>query len=410
MRQLRRFSFDNRGQFLGSHRAETLDFISRYKPTTVRVMDDDDLGRDIADATGGETLVIQRRWAKNDMAFWNPALPDYQTPEQFVAGQTLNGAMDHRFAVYALNEPGAHGEDVSRLGDWLIKVGEECTRQGYRAVLGNIGPAIYERAEIQEGRFRPYLAYLHEESEKEAGHLGGWHEYTQYFLPLGFGVYEPDDLRDPLLLQPPWMDCQPDSPRWLLRRVEWITEDGIAHGTGDHKKAITEFGWDAMPNLAPFGLNEYFQVNYGIPAGDNGQPYDPDYAGARTMEYVWKAWWPSWTLEEAMLAQLRHANKNYPADYVGFNLFSIGYGDHWDLRRGMNYGTLTALQNALVEFRLEDADATVEEPPVEEPPIEEPEEQFTSISFTIHIVVSKQLEDEVVALLRAVARWIDRQV
>jgi hypothetical protein len=369
MRQLRRFSFDIRGQFLGNHRADILDFISRYKPTTVRVMDDDDLGRDIADATGGETLVIQRRWAANDMAVWNPALPDYQMPQQFVAGQTRNGTMDHRFAVYALNEPQAHGDDVSRLGDWLIEVGRECTRLGYRAVLGNIGPAIYERAEIEQGRFLPYLDYLHQEGEKEDGHLGGWHEYSQYFLPLGFGVYEPDELRDWSRLQPPWRDVPPDAPRYLLRRVEWITDWAATQGVGNHKKAITEFGWDDMPNLAPFGLKDYFRMEYGVPANDQGQPYEADYAGARACEYIWRDWWSGWTLEDAMLAQLRYANRNYPADYVSFNLFSIGYGDFWDLQRGQNYGTLTALQNALVALCLEDAEPPVEEPPVIEPPV-----------------------------------------
>jgi hypothetical protein len=406
---LNRFGFHNLGTRLDNGaQSDVVQQAGRQQPTVALVQDSDNLAARILEVAP-HCLVIQKRWRPDESTCWQ-----WQSPADFVAQATSWGAMDKRVLVYALNEPAAFGEDITTLCNWLIAVGRECTRLGYRAVLGNIGPAIYPPDVIESGRFDNYLRYLHEESLKPDGHFAGWHEYTFAFLPFGAGEYVTDELRNPAALQPPWRNVTslsalakwsyqamklaaptgPDIrwpypyedkehrpyanwwlhegdfaeshaqilyPRWWhLLRSQWFELYAASKGIGKHKKLITEFGWDDMPDLAPTGIRQYLSDAYGIPNNDKGVPYK-GLRGGRTLRNVWEAWWPGWTFEEAVMQQLLWAETNYPADYIGFCLFTISQNTEWSDDWGFNWLPERALLERMATY-------TPPEPPPDEPP------------------------------------------
>lgn len=379
-----RLSLHIKGDALYQHEQDVLAFCQRYEPSVFLVMDHDDLCIQLVNAHP-DMLVIQRRYSDAEGSQWDTRVGGYMTPRNYAMWLTLNGGMDKRIAVQVLNEPHAWGDDITTMCNWLIAVGRELTAMGYRAVLGNIGAAIYAPEVIESGRFDDYLRYLHEESLKPNGHLGGWHDYTFAFLPFGAGVYTVEDLRHPERLQPPWPDIDdmqiqearetlraahfedPDirwpypsddidnkphanwwlsqpgdgdtaqvvyPPWWHLFREQWFRLYAESVGIGWHKYVMTEGVWDDMPDLGPTHIKEELAAAYGIPLNTQNDPYE-GLRGPLTLANVWRAWWPQWTPEQAAFEQWAWFHRNLEDACLGMTAFTVSY-DEWNYDWGYN--------------------------------------------------------------------------
>jgi len=390
---INRFGFHILGGYINGHESEILDWCGRYHPKLIVIQDNDSLGNTILNVSP-DTLIAQKRWRQDEATCWQ-----WQSPADFVAYATTQYTMDKRQLVYVLNEPAVYGDAITTLCNWLIAVGRECTARGYRAVLGNIGPATVQPSDIDSGNWDDYLRYLAGEG-KDAGHFGGWHEYTGFFLPFGAGQYIVEDLKNPSLLQPPWHTVQiPTNWQqtvttylynhdpfavypgwWHLLRSQWFELYAASKGIGKHNKLITEFGWDDMPDLEPTGIKGYLTQTYGIPNNDQGEPYH-GLRGIRTLENIWRGWWPDWSLEEAAYQQLVWADQNYPDDYIGFAMFTISWGTDWDLHWGFNAGALPALHEKLINHVEPEPSPDNEPPDIPEDPIPPTVEWWKTVSI-----------------------------
>jgi hypothetical protein len=410
MTELNRLSLHIRNSAPAS---DVLAFATRYQPRVLLVMDDDTRCVQLAD-TCPDTLIIQRRWSAAEGSQWDARTPGYMSPHDYAVWLTLNGGMDHRIAVQVLNEAHAWGDDITTLCDWLIATGRELTAMGYRAVLGNIGPAIYAPEVIESGRFDNYLRYLHEESLKPNGHLGGWHAYTFAFLPFGAGLYTVDDLRHPERLQPPWPDidglqiqaarealraahhedpdmrwpypsddvehkpyanwwlAKPDDdetaqvvypPWWHLFREQWFRLYAESVGIGWHEYVLSEGLWDDMPDLGPTHIKEDLTAAYGIPANIQGQPYK-GLRGPLTLQNVWREYWPDWTPEQAAYEQWIWFHRNLEDACLGMTAFTVS-NDEWNYDWGYNLMLWPAFLELLISNRTM---PRFPEPPPDEPP------------------------------------------
>jgi hypothetical protein len=368
---MKRMAFDVLGQFLDhQQRLAYLDFMQNHRPTTTVIMDNVQLALDASTATEGETIVIHRKYFEREADVY-----DRYTPERYVKEITHDGTIPKHIWLQVLNEPGTAPKDCPKLCNWLVRVGLLLEEAGYHAVLGNIGPATVQPETIASGVFDDYLRKLADWSERGI-HYGGWHEYTGIVLPFGVGYWAIDDLRSTAKMQPEWWPeiiAQIDVPAepnhyWHLMRTEWFQQRAIDIGAKRHKVVLTEFGWDRMPDLTKPMPNIYEQLQAAYGATGHFE-----IRGPRTLENVWRAYWPYWSYSEAVYYQLEWADRNYPADYIGFNLFCWAFDGHlphkeqnWE-NLGYNFGDLVELHHLLM----------IEPPPDDDPDDDPPDDENT---------------------------------
>lgn len=322
------------GQFLNNQQWEyCLNFLNLYRPSTCGVMDHINRAYDVISATAGETLVWHRMWRQDDAYLWK-----YTTPQDFVNQITDGSKISRALWLYVLNEPDTNPHTLPLLMRWLVEVGDILADQGRHAILGNIGPATVQPETIASGVFDAYLKRLTEWSA--AGqHYAGFHEYTGILLPFGVGYWPVDYLLEPAKVQPglwpeinaaalrAFTNVPPESNHyWHLLRTEWFQNRAVEIGAGRFKTILTEFGWDRMPDLTAAMPNVYQQLEtrYGVTEGY------PEIKGVRTLEKVYAAYFPEWSFERAIYEQLAWADRNYPADYLGFNVFAWVFDKHLD--------------------------------------------------------------------------------
>lgn len=381
MTNCKRIGFNVLGQFLNPvQRTAYLDYAARHQPRVLTVMDNVGLAYATREATQGQTLVVHRQWHPQDAYLWRTmAASDYC--DQI----TDRGRISKDIWLYVLNEPDARGDDLPDLLRWIIEVGDRLEARGYHAVLGNIGPATIEPETIESGVFETYLRRLAEWSAADQ-HYGGWHEYTGMLLPFGVGYWPVEYLEQPSKVQPSnWSRLNPMAARilrsqalmkvqtppqpspmhqggseaqvesyphyWHLLRSEWFNLWAEEQGIGRHKIVLTEFGWDRMPDLAsqmPTNIYQRLEQEWGA-VGHS------EIRGPRTLENVWRWYFPNWSFDEAAFRQLEWADSIYPENYVGMCLFGWMFDGHidgkeknWE-RLGYNLGDLTDLQARLIK-------------------------------------------------------------
>lgn len=377
-------SFNILGQFLTNQQwDDCLNFLNLYRPTTCGVMDNINRAYDVMSATAGETLVWHRMWRQDDAYLWK-----YTTPEDFVKQITNDGKVSKALWLYVLNEPDTNPNTLPLLVRWLVEVGDILADQGRHAIMGNIGPATVQPETITSGVFDPYLRRLAEWSA--AGqHYAGWHEYTGVMLPFGVGYWPIEWLLEPEKVQldnwpeisptafKVFMDVQPEPDHyWHLLRTERLQLRAVEIGAGRFKSVLTEFGVDRMPDLSAAMPNIFQQLEakYGASRGT-------ELKGWRTYEKVYAAYWPNWSFEKAVYEQLAWADRNYPDDYLGFNVFAWVFDAsakdksqrwEWDF----NMGDLYELQGWLLSSQDEMPPGPTPIPPDPEPepdtPLAEP--------------------------------------
>lgn len=399
---MRRIGWNVLGQFLNpAQRAKYLNHIAQQQPRVVVVMDEVALAQATREASQGKTLVFHRIYHKQDATYWR-----WLGVKEFCDHVTMNGTISRDIGVIVGNEPDTRGNDLAKLLTWLVDVGDELADRGYHAVMGNIGPGTVETDTIESGVFANYLRRLAEWSAVDQ-HYGGWHEYAPILLPMGVGRWPVEYLENPSLVQPvnwPVMNmmqarimraqalAHPIAPTdgyaqlvypgyWWLYRSEWFNLWAEEQGIGRHKIVLTEFGWDRMGDLAqqmPRNIYQKLEAIWGA-VGYQGLP--AEIRGPRTLENVWRGYFPNWSFDEAAFRQLQWADGIYPDNYIGMCLFCWAFDgpiekeQNWE-RLGYNLGDLTELQARLIAAGAEDnPPAPLPVPEPEPEPSPEPEEE-----------------------------------
>jgi hypothetical protein len=354
-----------------------------YRPAVLTVVNEVGWAVEAKDVSP-ETLVIWRRFHDLDNN------PQSWTAQSYANYITLDGQLDKRLWVYIWNEPNM---DVSLLPATIQKtldVVDHVEAMGYHAVVGNIGTANIEPATIDSGVFDGLLFRA-----ATWKHLMGYHTYTGLLVPFGVGYWTPDDLRNPVNVQPEnWPEITPDtlqslmyreqlgaeavvppdsSHYWHILREEWLQARAVQIGAGRHKYVITEGLLDRMPDLTgqPDNIYAYLEQTYGVPPNTEGI-----IKGAPTLEYVWAAWWPYWSFDEALWQQCHWMERNASEDCIGWCWFAWVFDRYTNKRQkweeGFNIGGRWQFQQLLVANR--DVPATPPDPMPnpEPPPLPEP--------------------------------------
>lgn len=357
---MNRVSFNVNAERL-RNQAYFFDFMNQYQPTSVTVMNaGHEFLANLLSATDGNTAIIRRQYSEAEGRQWRNVNPmDY-------VNDLIDG-LDPRIWVYVLNEPSAHGDDLPLMLNWLINVGEILEAKGYRACLGNLGAAVWTEQEVESGLFDTYLGRLADWSEREV-HYGGWHEYTGILLPFGVGFWPTEYLLNGELIQPDtWPKDLPiekvpvfnedglilrmEMPHYYhLLRSSWFDIRAESVGLGTHKKFITEFGWDRMPDLTQQMPNIYTELEqmYGIPNNVKNERY-ATMRGPLTLRNVWAGQFPDMSFETIMDRQLTWVEEIYPKNYMGFHIFTWSYLEPtWDLKNGFDCSGLYDLHQKLI--------------------------------------------------------------
>lgn len=369
-----RISFNVNGARVGDE-AYFLNFVGDALPASITVMDNIGLADRVHARSGGKTAVIHRWWHSHDGEWWRKG-SRYLSPADWVDTHTRDG-LKH-IGRYVLNEPNGGDADGWRaLTAWLIEVGRRLRDKGYWACLGNIGPGTFEADLVEQGVFDDYLRGLKELEPQ--GFTGGWHEYTAILLPFGVGRWPVSALDDRTQVQ---MDAWPYPvprtrtadgkmpPHWHLRRIDWMDIRAQEIGAGVHRKDITEFGHDRMPDLTHETNHIYarLQARFGIPA-----PHT-DMRGPLTLKNVWAHYFPQWSFAEAWMEQAKWADAIYPEDVRALHFFTWSHGaPDWDTQYGFNLGAVRDAHKMIVEYaHAQRGDAPVPLPEPEPEPAPEP--------------------------------------
>lgn len=322
--------------------------LERMQPTTVGVMDGLSLAREIK-ARLPYALVWHRSFDESEA--WK------DTDPAALAEKYVEQGYGDVYA-YGINEPYVDAQfGWDHILNWLIAWMDATRQRGVRGVVGNIGPATFERWHIfSQALFDPYLRAL---AAHDGWHVGGWHDYTGPLLPLGmlYNGRRWTDMMKPELVQPEtWTrakEIEPLGPNWHLMRWLWIDERCRQKGIGIHKKVISEFGHDRMPDLEnpfwhPRNIYTELTARYGVP-----EPHIV-MRGMNTLRHVYtspEGLFPYWSFERALFEQYKWADEVYDDTVIGFNLFQwTPYTPDWDIAYGFDVSRLTELHDYLARY------------------------------------------------------------
>jgi hypothetical protein len=197
---------------------------------------------------------------------------------------------------------------------------------GFTVVVGNFSVGYVQPEQINSGAFDSYLRAIN-----QYGHYLGLHEYTVAVLPFGVGQWGAEALLDRNRVQPAswplasalptrlWSNQLP--PYWYLRRGDWFLLRADFLSIQRPRILLTEFGWDNLPNIKPY--IEPLRAQFGV------DRYMRDMRGVNTYSQLWAWYWPQWSFAQAACEQLKWSDAVYPADYIGFNLFTWSMHPNW---------------------------------------------------------------------------------
>jgi hypothetical protein len=336
----------------GNQKHAVLQHIHDYRPALVVFVNDSGLAVEATDVSP-ETRVIFRHYHPDDSNLFETI-----SANDYASYITLNGALDKRIWVYIWNEPDTRPNKLPDLVNKTLQVVDIVEAWGYRAVVGNIGTATIELNTIASGVFDPLLLRA-----ATWPHLMAYHTYTAVLVPFGVGYWSMDDLKDPANVQPIYWpeietinnqryvvpgyrdfasiddmlaDLMSDDPDgypisgqtdvtpepghyWHIFREEWLQARAVEIGAGRHDYVILEGLLDRMPDISgkPDNIYTYLEQTYGVPDNTGGE-----IRGAPTLEYVWRAWWPDWSFDEALWQQCHWMERNAPDECLGWCWFA----------------------------------------------------------------------------------------
>jgi hypothetical protein len=370
----------------GTHKTNILQHIAAYRPAVLTVVDEAGFAVECKDVSP-DTLVIWRRYHDQDADWQRWSVEDYAN---YI---TLNAQMDKRIWVYIWNEPDMNPAHLPAFVEKTLAVVDRVEAMGYHAAVGNIGTANIEQSTIDSGVFDPLL--VRAAAWKRPGvwrHIMFYHTYTWAAVHVGTGYCTPEDVKDPAKMQPElWPEitseyiqqlikqesfqAQTDVPPeawhyWHIFREIRLQLRGILIGAGTHEYGISEGLLDRMTDISGLSDNPFtwLEQTYGVPDNTGGE-----IRGAPTLEYIWAAWWPQWSFDEALWQQNIWMERNAPPECLGWCWFADVQDRYTNKKQtwepGYNIGSRPAFQALLVANR--DAPAHPPEPtPI--PPEPEP--------------------------------------
>lgn len=357
------------------------------QPTTLLVMSDYNYALRLYDLLGGKTKICYRayRQLNDEGTLWQNI-----KPAEYVA--SLIGWGNPKIYRQVLNEPAPFPQNIIPLSDWLIEVMDRLHMAGYRGVIGNFGVGTYQPGQVDGGQFDNLLRAFDKHYDY---HLMGVHEYTGVILPFGVGQWPQIALLDRNAVQPDRWPTNPPIKRidfaaamesaryiqdygrylqqiafstdvsvqevavlpgyWHFLRSAWFTIRARELGLRDPQFWITEFGWDRVGDIEPIfqKLQEIYGTSGFIEFGRINSLWKlfSDYYGHL-----------GWTPQYTAYQMLAWANRVYPDNYVGMNLFTWSNAHDWRDLMGTDFADLDELHAHLIQAAQTEAPAPVPEP------------------------------------------------
>lgn len=265
------------------------------------------------------TIVMHRAYSVLEGDEWF-----YRSPQNMINQWNLEGSKE--IVRYTTNEPSYGAGNIAQFINNQVELMRLARLNGITLVVGNFAVGNFRAEDINNGSYDSFLRAIN-----QYNHYLGLHEYTTVALPFGVGQWNVNRLLDrtqvqvaswPLASAIPvrlWSGELP--PYWHLRRGDWFLLRADYLGIQRPKIILTEFGWDNLSDVKQyieplrnqFGIDKYFR----------------DMRGVNTYVNVWRWYWPNWSFATAACEQLKWANRIYPPDYIGFNLFTWSTNPHW---------------------------------------------------------------------------------
>jgi len=313
--------------------AELFTAVEQLQPTAVLILDG--LGEAVhIHERLGVPYVFHRVFNGNEGSLWNNRLSAYKAPSKWIDEWRNQGHPE--IARVVLNEPGISSEEeMARLFDYLMDVGDRAAAAGFKASLGGFATAntIREgwlwseptrtvwRSTTVYDRFLRWAA----DWTTEGHGFVDWHNYSTF--PPVDGNGDATALLDPArcqrgqwktrqqVLETNWRD------NWLMYRDVWLAKRCEALGVSMHHVVYGE-GWaDAMPNLASI----YSQLEAQLPGLKVEGPF--------SMGVFYANRFPGHTQPEVMRWVDEWIIDTMPAYAVGLCFFAWNFNAPWHNNR-----------------------------------------------------------------------------
>jgi hypothetical protein len=296
--------------------------LQRLCPSTVLIMNNLGYAVELYNLLHGPcgTLVISRSWSALEGDEWVQ-----RSAQDFVNQWRREGHPE--IIRYSTNEPSFGGtHSTTEFVNAEVQLMRAAREAGFTVAMGNFSVGYVQQYSIISGAFDPYLRALN-----QYGHYLAVHEYSVAVLPFGVGQWSVEALLDRQRVQPelwPQASVLPTRlvngqlpPYWYLRRADWFLLRADQLGIQRPRILVTEYGWDNLPNIKAY--IEPLRQQFGL------DRYMRDMRGVNTYQSLWRWYWPQWSFADAACKQLRWTEAIYPAEYIGFNLFTWSMHPHW---------------------------------------------------------------------------------
>ncbi|PJF39735.1 MAG: hypothetical protein CUN54_07870 [Phototrophicales bacterium] len=333
--------------------------LAGMKASGALVMDGLDFAHHLQTVLGQGAIIIHRNFGDSE-AHKN------RHPRDLVDAQISNGYGS--VYDYGINEPVPGGMTWKDIITFEVDRLRYASKHKQRCVALNIGPGILDRQTLETGVFDPLLAVLRDHPE----HLLGTHEYTGILQIMGTGIAGrgPDKLLERENFQFPWPDKSTvdEAPRWHVRRSDLIVEYAQAKFNFTPRIAITEWGWDRMPDWT---IHPDFPDPYQLLTGKFGiSRGHQDMRGVDTLEHVYQFYYPDMHFEDVVSNQIiwnEHIQPEW-VELIAWYMINPGKDD-WDIQYGTDHSRYDRAYQTLVDFAQQgdnyDTSAIIAEQPID---------------------------------------------
>lgn len=313
--------------------ADLFKVIEQLQPTVVLMLDG--LGEAVhIHEKLNVPYVFHRVYNGQEGSLWNNRLSAYKTPSSWI--DEWRGQGHPEIARVVLNEPHANSEEeLGRLFDYLMDVGDRAAAAGFKASLGGFATANTIRESwlwSDPARANWHIVTVYDRFLRwaadwtAAGHgYVDWHNYSTF--PPVDGNGDATALLDPArcqksawktrqqVLETHWRD------NWLFYRDVWLAKRCEVLGVSMHQVVYGE-GWaDAMPNLASI----YSQLEGQLPGLKVEGPF--------SMGLFYASRFPGHTQAEVMRWVDEWIIDTMPAYAVGLCFFAWNWNAPWGNNR-----------------------------------------------------------------------------
>jgi len=283
--------------------------------------------------------VIYRHYEESDGHLWRTRTVD----EHFRLLSSF-AALYPDVWWYVSNEPIPGDSERQKMMDWHAALIDKCAAANIRVCVGNLATAAMSntKADIDAGRWDTLLRKFGEHAGRrvngEAQILLGVHTYAHALIPWHCAGRSPDDLDNPpAIASDKWPTAQDvyatPEDNWLVFREDWFVKRIQALTGKIIDVAVTEFGWDRMPNI----VKDWPRVAQSI-----DKLAQKEVRGLPTLPHYFDAISPS-SWEVTACKQLAWAEQVYPDNYRCFALFTWSHNRDW--KAGYDVSGLDAFLN-----------------------------------------------------------------